>query len=72
MSLSHVLLASCYGGVVCQLLALSRSPGHSFGVDAISSIASGSEGTPESIISRIRLPDIALGTISFGSADCPR
>ena len=71
MSLSHVLLASCYGGIVCQLLALSRFPGHSFGVDAISSVASGSEGTPESIVSKIRLPAIALGAISFGSAGHP-
>ena len=69
MSLSHVLLASCYGGVVCQLSALNRSPGHSSGVDAISSVASGSEGTPESTVSKTRLPDIALDAISSGSAD---
>ena len=68
MPLSHVLLACCYGGVVCRLLALSCSLGHSFGVDAISSVASGSEGTPESIVSKIRLPDNVLGAISFGSA----
>ena len=55
-------------GVVYLLLTLSRSLGHSFRVDAILCAVSGSGDTPRSIASKIRLPDIGLGAISFRNA----